>query len=94
MLLDHFVKQSTLFHMASCTSIWLQELGRYICQNIQSIAALKVDNVMCLEHTPSLEYGGKSKEQMPAKRKSGLSLNSGERERDKKEQSLHCCTLI
>lgn len=42
---------------------------------------------MCLEHTPSLEYGGKSKEQMPAKRKSGLSLNSGER--DKKEQRLH-----
>lgn len=70
MLLDHFTRQSTLFHMASCTSIWLQELERYICQNIQSIAALKVDNVMCLEHTPSLEYGGKSKEQMPAKGKS------------------------
>lgn len=70
MLLDHFMRQSTLFHMAFCASIWLQELERYICQNIQSIAALKVDNVMCLEHTPSLEYGGKSKEQMPAKGKS------------------------
>lgn len=42
---------------------------------------------MCLEHTPSLEYGGKSKEQMPAKRKSGLSLKAGEK--DKKEQKLH-----
>lgn len=41
-----------------------------MCQNIQSVAALKVDNVMCLEHTPSHEYGGKSKEQMPAKGKS------------------------
>ena len=86
MLLDHLIKQSALFHMAFHTAIWLQGLGRYICQNIQSIAALKVDNVMCLEHTPSLEYGGKSKEQMPAKRKSVLSLKSGERE---KEQKLH-----
>lgn len=47
---------------------------------------------MCLEHTPSLEYGGKSKEQMPAKRKSGLSLNSGEK--DKKEQKRRGRTLI
>ena len=79
MLLDHFMRQSTLFHMASCKSIWLQELERYICQNIQSIAALKVDNVMCLEHTPSRENGGKSKEQNASQRKITVILYSGER---------------
>lgn len=78
MLLDHFMKQSTIFHMASCTSIWLQELESYSCQNIQSIAALQVDNVMCLEQTPSPEWGWEeSKEQMPAKG-TRVSAHSGE----------------
>ena len=93
MLLDHFVRQSTLFHMASCKSIWLQELERYICQNIQSIAALKVDNVMCLEHTPSRENGGKSKEQNASQRKITVILYSGERKKTEKRPT-RCCNLI
>lgn len=78
MFLDHFMRQSTVFHMAFCTPIWLQELERYICQNIQSIAALQVDNVMCLEQTPSPDGGWEeSKEQMPAKG-NRVSVHSGE----------------
>ena len=88
MLLDHFMRQSTLFHMASCKSIWLQELERYICQNIQSIAALKVDNVMCLEHTPSRENEGKSKEQNASQRKITVILYSGERKERKETHAL------
>lgn len=92
MLLDHFMRQSTLFHMASCKSIWLQELERYICQNIQSIAALKVDNVMCLEHTPSRENGEVKGAKCQPKENHRI-LYSGEREK-KEKRPMRCCNLI